>query len=326
LELGRVSQAEYLEIERELVKYLEQKFRRDGKASYRIPRFYKSKPDFGDVDILLSDAVIEDWKVLQEEIAKDLAVTQYKTKGDLSMAYKDKIQVDVMVCKDECLDSTWQFLCYNDLGNLLGKHYRRFNLLYGEKGLFYVYRRESGGYRKDILLTRDMKKILGFLELSFEEWDSGFDTLEKMFDWVIACKYFTVTPFVELTTNTAKRAKLRTTMRKFVQYVQDNNIQKNYEFQPKDTYLPMIMEYFSDVPLADLIQHEKTQEEREKAIKSKFNANIIMKRFPDLKGPKLGKFIAYVKAQYDDFDATIVDMEPEAIETALDKYYEGFSV
>lgn len=317
-ELGRCPREDYLEIENELKEYFEKKFPPcDSQVRFRIPRYYDSKPDFGDVDILVASSALKD-KNIFSEIANELGVTKYSRKGGLSMVYKDKIQVDVMSTDDKYLDTTWQFLCYNDLGNLLGKHYRRFNLKYGEKGLLYVYRRNnSSGYTKEILLSQNMEKILNFLELSFAEWDAGFKTLEDMFDWVISCKYFTAAPFINLTKNTAKRAKLRTTMKRFVQYVEDNNITKEYDYKPKDEYLPTIMEYFSDVPLADIIRDEKLKEEREDLIRSKFSGNIVMKLIPELSGRELGQFIANFKSQYADFDSSICEMTPEEIEKKI---------
>jgi hypothetical protein len=56
--LGRKPKLEYLEIETEIRSYLDQKIG----DTYRIPRFYGDKPDFGDMDILVSDAVAnESW-------------------------------------------------------------------------------------------------------------------------------------------------------------------------------------------------------------------------------------------------------------------------
>jgi len=324
-ELGRVEKEKYIEIEKELIEYMNNKFPSD-KVTFRIPRYYQSKPDFGDVDILLSHSAIENWNILRKEIIKDLNVSNFKLGKELSMAYKDMIQVDIMPTPEGQLDATWQFLCYNDLGNLLGKHYRRFNLKYGEKGLFYVFRRsDDSSYKKDILLTTDMRKILGFLELSFEEWDAGFKTLESMFDWVIACKYFTCSPFINLTKNTSKRAKLRTTMRKFVQYVEDNNITKDYGFDSdKHVYFPKIIEYFSDIPLVDIIEKEKQLELIEEDVKSKFSGNIIMGKYPTLQGPSLGKFISQYKNQFSDFTNDIHNMSKEQVIESIDSFYKQF--
>ena len=325
-ELGRTPQEEYVKIEKELLDYLSHKFPvGEGKdVPYRIPRYYRSKPDFGDVDILLSNEVIDDWKTLREDIVKDLGPTDYECKSWLSMAYKNQIQVDFMPIDANLLIPTWQFLCYNDLGNLLGKHYRRFNLKYGEKGLFYVYRRDEGGYKKDIFLTSDMKRILGFLELSFEEWDAGFETLEEMFEWVIACKYFTCVPFRNLTKVTSKRARLRTTMKKFVEYVEEKNIQKAYPFEEKSVYIPKIIEYFPDVPLENLIQQEKELEARANVIKSKFNGKLVMAKYPELKGPSLGKFLAKFKESFDDFEDSIYHLPQDEIIQKLESFYQEY--
>ena len=326
--LDRVPREEYLEILQTLRTYLDKKFadatEQAKRPVYRIPRWYDSKPDFGDVDILLAKSAAPNWTELRKEIAQELGVTRYETKGDLSMCYQDRIQVDIMPVPDQYLDTTWQFLCYNDLGNLLGKIFRRFNLKYGEKGLFYVYRRTNDeSYRKDILLTQDMPRILGFLKLSYEEWDQGFSTLENMFDWVIACPYFTSKPFHNLTTATSKRARLRTTMRKFVDYVEQNNVQKEYPFEEdRSLYIPMIEEYFPEVGLAATLAEEETKAEREAVVKSKFNGRLIMQTYPALKGPSLGQFIQKFKEQFEDFDNAIYEMDAETLNQQVESFYQ----
>lgn len=69
LRLGRISKGEYIRIETELRDYLERTFG----ERYRIPRYYRGKPDFGDMDIILSDAAVEsDWHALQQSILHDL--------------------------------------------------------------------------------------------------------------------------------------------------------------------------------------------------------------------------------------------------------------
>ena len=46
--LGRVPRERYMEIETKLRAFLDECFGRD---SYRIPRYYGAKSDFGDVDV-----------------------------------------------------------------------------------------------------------------------------------------------------------------------------------------------------------------------------------------------------------------------------------
>ncbi len=76
--LGRLPQAQYAVIETELRQYLDRKMG----AEYRIPRYYRSKADFGDVDIIISDAAIQStWQDLRMQIVQDLGIEQYKSAG-----------------------------------------------------------------------------------------------------------------------------------------------------------------------------------------------------------------------------------------------------
>ncbi|MDJ0647162.1 MAG: hypothetical protein QNJ60_00510 [Xenococcaceae cyanobacterium MO_188.B19] len=48
--IDRISKAEYLKIETEIRKYLDEKLNH----AYKIPRFYSNKPDFGNLDIIIN--------------------------------------------------------------------------------------------------------------------------------------------------------------------------------------------------------------------------------------------------------------------------------
>ena len=64
--LGRLPRAEYLALEGRLRAYLDEKLG----DHYRIPRYYGSKPDFGDVDVLVSEAAIATtWDDLRADVA-----------------------------------------------------------------------------------------------------------------------------------------------------------------------------------------------------------------------------------------------------------------
>jgi len=323
--LGRLDAAEYKLVEQQLIEYLT---RLCGEGNFLIPRYYRAKPNFGDVDVLISKSKVPSWTPeLINQIINDLQISQHKRdKHILSLAYQNKIQVDFSIIPESELRSNWQFLCYNDLGNLLGKMYRRFNLKYGEKGIFYVYRRSESAYRKDVLLTTDMEKILGFLELSFAEWDAGFETLDEMFGWVVNCKYFTVAPFKNLAASTSKRAKVRTTVQKFLEYIERHQIDKCYPYAEKNEYLPKIIEYFAqDIDLATLIENERQLELRENVIREKFNGNMVMEIFPELQGPSLGLFMKEFRSTFANFNDEIYSMPSEAIRQRILDVHERIS-
>ncbi len=56
--IGRISRVQYLKIETEIRKYLDEKLN----SAYKITMYYTSKPDFGDLDIIINiDILKSDW-------------------------------------------------------------------------------------------------------------------------------------------------------------------------------------------------------------------------------------------------------------------------
>jgi hypothetical protein len=152
--LGRVNRDKYLIIEAEIRQYLDHKI---GAAAYRIPRYYATKPDFGDLDVIIQSSDRQHWHILRQEFVTDLGITQIKSDGNVFSTVYQGLQVDYFTTAPEFLDSTYNYLSFNDLGNLLGKMCRRFNLKYGEQGLSYVFRRQNSNYNKDLNITTDFK-------------------------------------------------------------------------------------------------------------------------------------------------------------------------
>jgi hypothetical protein len=295
--LGRLPKPQYLQIEANIKIYLEAKM----PLAYHIPRYYASKADFGDMDIIVAPSLVgKDWQTLTQEIVTDLAITQYKNVSNIFSTVYQNFQVDFFCVKDQFLESTYNYLSFNDLGNLLGRICKRFNLKYGEQGLLYVYRREEGNYNIDLPVTTDFKQICAFLGLAYPVWEAGFDNLEQLFEWVIASPYFSVEPYLH-THQIEKRAKNRPTIERFLAYLQEKQIDKRYEFdEEKTAYLPQIIAFFQDSNLAYLIEAEEAKEARTIAIQSKFSGKLVMQLIPDLRGRDLGLFILEFKQQFAD--------------------------
>lgn len=189
-------------------------------------------------------------------------------------------------------------------------------------GLFHVFRRASGNYRHDVLLSRDWRRILGFLELGYERWNEGFETLEEMFDWVISCKYFSVRPFLHRSRTTSVRAEQRTTVREFIAYLENKNVTRAYPFaEDRSVYLPKIADFFSDVDLYGAIERERELEEFDRKVQAKFNGKLVMGLFPELKGKELGHFIRRFKSQYEHFATAMYQLSQEQIVTALRQFH-----
>jgi len=212
-------------------------------------------------------------------------------------------------------------MCFNDLGNILGKMFRRFNLKYGEHGLSYVFRRGDGHYKTDLPVSQDMEKILGFLKLDYSHWQYGFDTLEEMFTWVVQSPYFSVAPFFDPSVVTGRRIENRTTIRKFVEWLKASHITQVYNYlENRDHYLPLIETYFQESNLTAQIDRELLREEELKAINEKFNGHIVMD-ITGLTGRELGSFIADFKKEFTDFAAFLQQADAADIQKAIRDFY-----
>jgi hypothetical protein len=307
--LGRLPRNDYFKIEREVSQYLDKKLG----DFYRIPRYYGDKPDFGDLDIIVSSAA-ENWEQIRLQIIKDLEITQHKSIGHVFSTVYQNFQVDYFVIPAQHFESTYNFFCFNDLGNLLGKICRRFNLKYGEQGLAYVFRRNDENYKKDIILTKDFAKICEFLRVDFRKWEAGFANLEEMFEWAIASPYFSVEPYLKPSKSLENRAKDRRTIQKFIEYLQEKKLNKTFQYlENRDDYLPWLAENFPEANLSEKIATEKELENRENQIKAKFNGRILMKLLPHLEGKRLGEFIVSFKKSFDDFEQFILENSEEEI-------------
>lgn len=308
--LGRISPTRYKEIEASLLPYLTAKF----ENLYRIPRFYSQKPDFGDIDILISSEAIKgNWRQTCEEVAQDLGVRAYQSAGNVFSMNYENFQTDLFFVQKECFESTYNFMCFNDIGNVIGKIFHKFHLKYGEEGLAYVYRRADGHYKKDIPITQDFEKMMAFVGLDYAQWKKGFDTFEDMFTWVIQSPYFSIKPYLQPSANTEKRLKERKTMQAFVAWLEKEKITQDFDYEEdKSVYLPMIAAFFPEANLLFHIEQENLREKEVRIINEKFNGNIV-REITGLEGKELGDFIVKFKAQFADFEAFIKDNEAEWI-------------
>lgn len=308
--LPRMPRAEYVRLEDSMRRYLDKKLG----GEYRIPRFYGDKPDFGDMDILLSER--EDWLELRSEIVLELGIEQTKTAGRVFSTVYQGLQTDFFTVEPRYLDSTYRFMSFNDLGNFLGRMVRRFNLKYGEHGLSYVYRRASDEhYKVNLEITQDFSRICAFLGLDFAQWECGFENLEALFAWVVQSPYFSVAPYLDTMLGTLeKRSKDRTTVINFVEWLKQNNHNQRPQFANRESYLPMIVEFFPEAKLDWQIEQERQLEAKAVLLASKFSGKLVMQLLPHLNGKRLGGFIVAFKASFEDFEAFVLQAEPSEIE------------
>ena len=322
--LGRLPRAEYLALEGRLRTYLDSKL----KGHYRIPRYYGSKPDFGDVDIVVSGAILEEtgqtWQELRASILTDLSITRSQSAGAVFSTVYEDFQVDYFLRPARYFQATYTFLCFNDLGNLLGKICRRMNLKYGERGLQYVYRRADDSYKRDIDVCLDIARICEFLGLDHAHWQAGFETLEEMYAWVIASPYFSVEPYRDPSRTMRARSRHRPTIKRFLAWLEENSIDKVCDYPPREAWLPRIVEAFPEARLQEIIAEEQAREARVVAVRQRFGGKRVMLLIPELTGKRLGEFIKTFKDGFADFEWEVSQMEPAEVDRRVLAHWARF--
>src|SRR5690606_15753351 len=217
------------------------------------------------------------WDRFREAIASGLGVTQSKSVGHVYSTVVRDFQVDYFIRAPELLDATYHYLSFNDLGNLIGKIYRRLGLKYGEEGLVYVFRREQQpSYKRELPVSRDWPRILGFLELDVAAWQAGFERLEQMFAWVVASPYFSVAPYQSLDRTTERRARSRPTMTRFIAWLEAEGVAKRGEYRDgRDAYVEPMAAAFPEADLVRALADERAQEQQANALRSKFDGALV---------------------------------------------------
>lgn len=310
--LPRMPRAQYVALEGEVRTYLDAKI----PGKYRIPRYYGNKPDFGDMDVILAKTI--PWDELRDSILSDFAITEFKSVGHVFSTNLRGLQTDFFMVPQQDLETTYTFMSFNDLGNFIGRICRRFDLKYGERGLEYVYRRANGNHVAHLEVCRDFQQTCRFLGLDYSAFEQGFDSLPDVFDWVIASPYFSVAPYLdESSSNLQKRIGDRTTVARFVDYLQEHKIDKRPELRDRKSYMEDVFRAFPQVNLAAKIEQEREAEARSILIATKFNGKRVMQLLPGLEGERLGSLIRQFKKSIDDFDAWVLRTDEREIDERI---------
>jgi hypothetical protein len=329
-QLPRMPRAQYLEIEADVRRYLDDKM----PGRYRIPRYYGDKPDFGDMDVILAkphdydkspDKWADEWDALRAAILRDFYITEYKSVGHIFSTSLRGLQTDFFMVPEEDLETTYTFMSFNDLGNFIGRICRRFDLKYGERGLEYVYRRAAGNHHVNLEVSRDFKEICNFLGLDYDAFQQGFGSLREVFDWVTTSPYFSVAPYLdETSSNLRKRAADRTTVTRFIAYLRECNVDKRPEFRERGSYLADVIAAFPRADLGTKIQRERDAEARSIVIAEKFNGKRVMRLLPSFEGEKLGALIRQFKASINDFEGWVLHTDEAEIDARIVAFAASF--
>lgn len=312
----RLQAEEYKALEKELVEKLGTIY----PELHPLP-YYRSKPDFGDMDIVVPKPKLErkDFEVFLNTLGSRQAV--YNS-DNISFEYKD-FQIDLIFVEPEQVQSAIFYYAYNDLNNLVGRIAHKFGLKFGWDGLNYQIRTESGHRAESILLSRDPAAIYHYLGYDYSRWQQGFDSLEEIFSFVVSSPYFSAEIYDDENLNHINRTRnrKRKTYSAFLEWLTTQDNLPAYAFEKdKSIYLIRTHNAFDSADfLGQLRDYARRVREYDQRY-AKFNGKLVQ-AWTQLEGKALGQIMQSFKNSQQEFDSWLDQQTASETEAAFRNYF-----
>jgi len=326
----RLSATRYHEVEHDAVTTLQQHF-----PQRRIEAIlaYASKPDFGDLDILIEAG--DDYN--DTEIANALQATEIVVNGDVTsigLAVTEGVfQLDLIRTEPASFDFASRYFGYNDFGNLIGRIAHKFGAKFGHLGLLYPLRdpENKDHMIAELCITRNFGAALDLLGYDAGLYETMRDTgqlktLEDIFRYVVSSPY--VNREIYLLDNRNHKARIRdakrATYNAFLLWLDEQDVVQlpTYAWaesgtparlEQKQAFLDMAFARFPDFRQA----HDQALEKyaRKKQLKQKFNGELASE-ITGLSGKPLGELMAQVRNSFADessFENFFLEADSEAV-------------
>ena len=206
----------------------------------------------------------------------------------------------------------------------------KFKIKYGNIGLFLRFRYgKNFNKKKDIILSKDYKKIFHFLNLDYSKWEEGFDDLEEIFTFVSKSNHFNPNSFQlkNLNSNTKHRNLKRKSYISFLEWIDVNFETNNLIEKQKNISLNEINELFPEANLKLILSELNYDYSKEVLIKQKFNGKELIKRF-GLEGKVLGLAINDFKTMIEleglDFNNYILNEDSDNIYGEFEHWFNKY--
>lgn len=277
-------------------------------AQVKAIEAYRSKPDFGDLDILLDAEGYNPKEAAQAlgavEMVRNGPVTSLglKVRQELDALEGNVFQVDLIKMAPVDFHFATQYFAWNDTGNLLGRVAKAMFTSLRHDGLYFYHR--DGDYKfREILLTRDFSEALAYLGYEPAVFEAGFDDLEAIFQYVASSPFFN--PSIYLLENRNHVSRVRDRKRKtytdFLKWCAERPGLNAFEHpEDRSQYTARMAEFFPQFEqdyaqsLADLA--------RQRAVKEKFNGAWVSE-LTGLQGKELGHLMKAFRESFESKDA-----------------------
>lgn len=288
-------------------KEIQDRIAEDLSATTTIVTCYHTKPDHGDLDLLIKiDNEFHNSGInLKYYIGDTFKPSVIHNNGGVYSFDYQNFQIDFIPVRQSKWETAKTYYSYDPLGNIMGKTFHKFGLSYGWDGLFYKFRNFNGRNSQNILISTDARKIFEFGGYDYDRYLQGFETIEEIFEFAINSDFFDTEIFQmeNLKSIDKKRNRKRGSYHLFLKYIKDNNINTTYSFNKDKThYLPKIENYFPEANLMEKLSELQRIDSQNRILSQKFNGDMIMSWLPELKGKELGQAITKFKDSFDDDD------------------------
>lgn len=289
--LRRRDRQEYKALEAEVIEKLSSLF-----LTYRIPRYFDDKGDFGDVDVLY----IPNDQFSVDEVAKRLGSKEHVRNGNIiSFEYRD-FQVDLIRTDLSEIDMSYDYFSWSNFGKLVGIICANNDLSFGHSGLWYNVTFNDAD-QKRILLSQDPVMIFSFLGLNYDIFKNGFKTESDMFRYVSSCKLYHKSIFLDERNNTFPK-KRSETFGKLAEAIPDNGLAKPFfNFMDALKYFSKIDDYTTTID----------EYNRNRTFKQRFNGKLVSE-ITGLHDKQLGEFMKHLRLTPNFIDF-VLHNDPETI-------------
>lgn len=195
---------------------------------------YRSKADFGDMDVLMETAPVGE---IRRWAVDTWNPAEVSANGNVISFECRQLQVDLIGQSPENFDTALAYYSWNDLGNLLGRIAHKMGVRYGHDGLSVVLRDGNHQFAERVV-SKDTDRILSFLGYDPARWRAGFDTLEDIFSFAASTPYFNAAIFdYDNRNHTARvRDRKRANYRGFLEWMEGRTDLPNHPW-PSTTEL-----------------------------------------------------------------------------------------
>lgn len=283
---------------------------------------YSEKESFGDLDILYSttDDIPLDVKHFSsmfdtDQVSRNSNVT--------SIAYKE-FQIDFIHMGQDNFDYSLAYHSWNDLGNLTGKLARYFGLKHGHAGLV-LPMRDGDNKFDEILLTLDHDRFLKFVGLDSDVFNSGFDNLQQIFEYVATSPYYNPEWYkLENISSVGRiRDRKRDTYRKFLEFNKTQTGTYPERLADKSDALEHIFKAFPEA----LPEFNKKMCELAllKLAKEKFNGDLVSE-ITGFTDKDLGNFMKHLRKDFYFKSEVVAYLSDEKIRSLIIKHQNSFGI